>query len=83
MEVILVLVIQFSINNLYFCHKYKLKKPDYQLVRFFYAYITYIFVDITIREYDYQEDIINYYYDDELSEWIEGNTFFEELEKVA
>jgi hypothetical protein len=40
-------------------------------------------VDITVCEYDYQEGIINYYYDDELSEWIEGNTFFEELEKLA
>ncbi len=50
---------------------------------FFYAYITYTFVDITVCEYDYQEGIINYYYDDELSECIEENTFFEKSEKVA
>jgi hypothetical protein len=37
----------------------------------------------TVCEHDYQEGIIEYYDDEELSEWIEENTFFEELEKVA
>ena len=31
----------------------------------------------TVCEHDYQEGFINYYDDEELSEWIEENTFFE------
>ncbi|WP_310595139.1 hypothetical protein [Flavobacterium sp.] len=37
----------------------------------------------TISEYDFEEGIINCDDEDELSEWIEENTFFEELEKEA
>jgi len=37
----------------------------------------------TISEYELEDGIINCYDEDELSEWIEENTFFEELEKVA
>jgi len=37
----------------------------------------------SISEYEIQDGKINYYYDDELSQWIEENTFFDELEKVA
>ena len=37
----------------------------------------------TVCEYDYQEGVMYLYEEDEFQEWLEDNTYFEELEEVA
>ncbi len=39
----------------------------------------YDFIGYSVTEHDYREGIIDYYEDDELSEWLEENTFFDDI----
>lgn len=39
----------------------------------------YDFIGYSVTEHDYREGIIDYYDDDELSEWLEENTFFDDM----